>query len=64
MSSNSVRVDILEVFHYNNFNPDAEQVVGIRGVCIYLSNKLVSSEVEFPTVNSLKLLWIKINLMD
>ena len=58
----SSRVDISGFFRYSNFDPDAEPVVGIRGVCIYVSNKLVSSEVQFPTVNSLESLWIKINL--
>jgi len=59
MSSN--RVDILDFFHYSNFDPNAEPVVGIRGVCICVSNKLVSSEVQFPTVSSLESLWIKVD---
>ena len=50
----SSRVDIPKFFRYSNFDPDAEQVVGMRGICIYVSNKLVSAEVQFSTVHSLE----------
>jgi len=57
--TSSSRVDIPKFFRYRNFYPDAEPVVGIRGICIYVSNKLVSSVRN--SVFHCKLFRIKIN---
>jgi len=31
---------------YSNFDPDSNQFTGLRGICIYVSNNLRSSEVH------------------
>jgi len=41
----SCRVDIPDYFHLSNFDHDhIEQPTGLRGICIYVSNKLVPTK--------------------
>jgi len=44
---------------YSNFDPDSNQFTGLRGICIYVSNNLHSSEVHF-TSEFEEHLWIRI----
>jgi len=59
----SCRVDIPDYFRFSNFDPDhIEQTAGLRGICIYVFNKLVPTEVSFSHSQLIESLWIKIIL--
>ena len=58
----SSRVDIPDYFRYSNFDSDAEQVADMRGICVYVSSALMSTEVQFSTLSFLESLWIKMIL--